>query len=156
MEVSWNAIAWNRNTGRVLGYEVMPRISLSLMHVPTQAWLLVSRPVLPPSSGGITCLCKARGCECRVFPVSSAVPEGGTYKVSRRGSLIVPVAGLFVFWGTVNISPSVSFNLRRISLVKVLCELEHDLKRRSCKKRQSSDKENPRILLTVPFVVYGQ
>lgn len=37
MEVSWNAIAWNRNTGRVLGYEVMPRISLSLAHVPTQA-----------------------------------------------------------------------------------------------------------------------
>lgn len=23
MEVSWNAIAWNRNTGRVLGYEVI-------------------------------------------------------------------------------------------------------------------------------------
>lgn len=29
MEVSWNAIAWNRNTGRVLGYEVI-HIDLTL------------------------------------------------------------------------------------------------------------------------------
>lgn len=91
-----------------------------------------------------------------VFPVSSAVPEGSTYKVSRRGLLVVHVAGLLVFWGKVNISPSVSFSLRRISLVKVLCELEHDLKRRSSKKRQLSDKENPKILLNVSFVVYVQ
>lgn len=51
MEVSWNAIAWNRNTGRVLGYEVRLWVSLPLVLRPPKRGSWSAGPSCHPVLG---------------------------------------------------------------------------------------------------------